>query len=388
MEKIIFIGEYRFPSDYAACNRVLYMAQCAHIAGYEPFVIGKGNMQFKNEIREYKNVKYTSMQHRTISTWEKVLLLFYRHFSYKRSLRQYISQDDVKAIIIYASASARYVPQTIKLCNKMGIKCICDISEWYDKKQFASASRNINYHIFSYMFNHWFEKAKNVICCSDLVYNRFVKKGCQCLKINAILDMDEYTPVMKTENSAVRTLVYFGDAGKKDHLLEIFKAFDQLGQEEKNKISIKVIGMVFLRLKKLFAEFGYDLKSDSGIQIIGRLPKEELIEHIKTADYSILLRPNERYANAGFPSKVAESMALGTPMFCNLTSDLNDYLSEKNAVILDNCSVESIVKALRQQVLCYSNERIDAQRKAAYETAKNCFDISNFVNVFSDFLNE
>lgn len=376
MEKVIFIGEYNFPSSFAASNRVLYMAKCAQKSGYDTLVIGKGRMKESDFFDTYKGICYTSMQPKAVPIWKKILLFPNRHFAYRRVLKKQIMQGNVKAVIIYASSSARYVPQVIKLCRKMGVKCICDISEWYDKKQFAHGRWNLNYQIFSYMFNHWFEKASNIICCSELVKGFFEKKGCNCLKINGIIDVSEYSPDFTVHHPI--TLIYSGVAGKKDYLVEFFQAFDRLKEEEKTKIKIKIVGMSKDYLSNLFKELGYSFSLDPKIEILDHMPKNQLIEHIKNADYSILLRPNERYANAGFASKVPESMALGTPMMCNITSDLGDYLTSQNAVILSDCSVDEILKAIRERILIFSDDERIQQRKSALEQAKKSFDLSVF----------
>ena len=73
-----------------------------------------------------------------------------------------------------------------------------------------------------------------------------------------------------------------------------------------------------------------------------------MIDLIKDADFVPLLRPQiVRYAQAGFPTKVPESLSLGTPIICNLTSDLGDFIrDESEGIICRDYSIDAFVEAL------------------------------------------
>ncbi len=386
MDKVVFIGEYKFPSNFASCNRVLNMAKCVKLSGYDPLIIGKGKMD-DDVYSVYNEITYTSMQPKQLSKFKKIILFPYRHLSYKRALKKEVLKNKkIKAVIIYASSSARYVPQVIKLCKKNGIKCVCDISEWYDKKQFKYGIFNLNYLIFTYMFKRWFKRADSIICCSDLVKNHFEKEGCSCLLINGIIDIKEYDPSFEIPNQT--TLIYSGVAGKKDNLVDLLRAYDSLDDIDKDKINIKIIGMSRSYLKNLLKEMDYELKEDEHIKIYDRMSHDDLFVQIRESSYSVLLRPNKRYANAGFASKVPESLALGTPMFCNITSDLGRYLNDKNSIIVKDCSTESIAVALNKLIHDINADAISEHRKKAYNIAKNNFDIHCFVDEFKCFIEE
>src|SRR5208282_6294467 len=66
----------------------------------------------------------------------------------------------------------------------------------------------------------------------------------------------------------------------------------------------------------------------SRLQFVGRMPHSEALQTLAGMDFSILLRPNLRYAHAGFPTKLGESLAMGVPVICNLTSDLGMYVRD------------------------------------------------------------
>jgi glycosyltransferase involved in cell wall biosynthesis len=86
----------------------------------------------------------------------------------------------------------------------------------------------------------------------------------------------------------------------------------------------------------------------------GYVCREEVLRLLQDADFSVLIRPTGGYADAGFPTKVPESLAAGCPVLGNITSDLGTYLIDgQNAVV---CSVASgssevSVVAVRQAIL-------------------------------------
>jgi len=119
----------------------------------------------------------------------------------------------------------------------------------------------------------------------------------------------------------------------------------------------------------------------------GRIPYEQVKEKIAEADFTVLLRPQMRYANAGFPTKVGESMACGTPVICNVTSDLGRYVEDGvNGIICENETKEACAEALKK-ALALSNEQIKQMRENAVNTARESFDYNAYINRVGDFLN-
>jgi hypothetical protein len=70
-----------------------------------------------------------------------------------------------------------------------------------------------------------------------------------------------------------------------------------------------------------------------------------LKSELMNSDFTLLLRENNESNNAGFPTKVAESISLGVPPLLNFTSDIKDYLYDKiNCIeIPDIHNLEEIV---------------------------------------------
>ena len=104
------------------------------------------------------------------------------------------------------------------------------------------------------------------------------------------------------------------------------------------------------------------------------------------ADFTVLVRTTLPYANAGFPTKFAESLSLGIPVVANLTSDISKYLIDgKSGIVLEDDSVESCLVGLRR-ILSLDQSQIIQMKKQSREIAEASFSIVSYNDMMYDFL--
>ena len=101
----------------------------------------------------------------------------------------------------------------------------------------------------------------------------------------------------------------------------------------------------------------------------------------------ILIRSSTaRYAKAGFPTKVVESLMSSTPVILNMTSDLGMYLKDGyDCIEVEHEDPESIVRALRR-ALALTPEQKDQMKKNARKTAEENFDYRLYIEEFGKFI--
>lgn len=90
---------------------------------------------------------------------------------------------------------------------------------------------------------------------------------------------------------------------------------------------------------------------------------------VASSDFLLMARRPLRFANAGFPFKVAESMMLGTPMMVNKFSDIDLYLENgMDSIILEgfeeDCIFEGIMKSSKLNSNQLNNLKKNAKLKA------------------------
>ena len=116
---------------------------------------------------------------------------------------------------------------------------------------------------------------------------------------------------------------------------------------ERNRFKLDLYGFEVESLYKYGLDKNIFKKLDGIVVCHGKIPYTLVKDKIAEADYTILVRPQKRYANAGFPTKVGESLACGTPVITNITSDLDKYLTDMgNCVICKDETIDSCKKAL------------------------------------------
>ena len=116
----------------------------------------------------------------------------------------------------------------------------------------------------------------------------------------------------------------------------------------------------------------------------GRVPHDEAVRFVQNSDFTVLLRdPSLRYAKAGFPTKTVESLASGTPIVCNLSSDLDLYFKDgENVFIAEDHMPQSLRKSLENAINASAEQR-KKMRINARKTAEKFFDYKNYIEIFS-----
>jgi glycosyltransferase involved in cell wall biosynthesis len=78
-------------------------------------------------------------------------------------------------------------------------------------------------------------------------------------------------------------------------------------------------------------------------EFLGQASHIKAIQEVKAADWSIIIREDNKVVKAGFPTKVVESISCGTPVIANDFSNILDYLNDKNSII---CKVDDLQSAI------------------------------------------
>jgi len=103
------------------------------------------------------------------------------------------------------------------------------------------------------------------------------------------------------------------------------------------------------------------------------------------AHFAVLLRSNERFAQAGFPTKVVEALAAGLPLITNVTSDIDQYVRDGvEGFLVDDCSERALAKGI-QRALGTSPEKLIEMSVACRRQAEVSFDYRNYVTQLSQF---
>ena len=382
MKKAIIITENKYPSGDAGAVRQHSFAKMFESIGFNVIVVGYGEAT-NGKFCEYDGIKYISFRAKSKKNFVRLInrVLFGLHTI------AFLHRNAVDADVIMVVDTLPYAFKLIKrFADARGITLIHDSVEWYSEEEFPNGSNNIQYKLKEKTNTSIIGKGWRVVAISQCLYEHFSRTSDKVIRIPVVMDIANIEYSKSTNNTKVK-FVYAGSPGLKDNLKEIVEGFSLLSKKQLQQVELHIVG---ISKHQLVDMCGIDVKMmemlDDSLIVYGRLTRDETLQKIRDADYSVLLRQAQlRYAKAGFPTKIVESLACGTPPMCNISSDLSDYLQDgENAVIIEGQTPQDVKDAIIKALL-YKEKDIDL-RTVARKTAENYFDYNQYIDVFKDLL--
>lgn len=367
------------PNEDAGAVRQHSFAKAFKSIGFEVLEVGMGYTK-QYEIYEYDDSKYVSLRNEISKNRGSFEYLF----EHKKKLK-FLLETQLKYckfdVIMFRGLPYNTLQYLKRYARKNDTVLIYDCVEWYSPQQFKKGRFDLLY-IQQNMYNKvWIDRPIRVIAISNYLYKNFQSKGIEVVYIPVIMDIKEIQ-YEKTKIANKLILLYAGQPGKKDYLKEVIEGLLLLTKHEQEKVELRIIGTT---QNQLIENTGLTVEQinilRNSISIIGRVKREEVLNQLSTADFTVLLRSTtQRYAKAGFPTKVVESLASGTPVMLNLTSDLGNYIHDmKEGIIIEDCTSDAFAVAIRKALSLNRNELISMQKNARDSAVKN-FDYIHYVN--------
>lgn len=374
--EILLVNTGFYPDKDAGSTRVTIFAKMLKELRHHPVVASYSN--FDNySIENIDGIDYVSLIPRM------------RYF--KKSIAELLTKQIVKPDVIWIYWAP--LPAFIFLknyCKKNNIKLVHDSVEWFSA---YSLKEKLSYNYLEriitnkYIINRRF----NVISISSFLNNYYSNKKIKSIRIPILMDIVKMNCSKKFSNDGKIHLLYAGSPshgkGKssKDDLMTIFNALSNLSNETSDKIKFVILG---LNNEQILDIYGFDIKKCKvEIEALGRVPRNVVLEKLQDTHFTLLLRDaNAIYAKAGFPTKAVESLSTGTPLICNLSSDLNLYLKDfENSIILEKNNVDSLVKAFDRIINLNYNDYLKLSENAR-KTALDNFYYKLYLKELEEFL--
>lgn len=379
MYQFYYIAETQFDLRDAVSNRIVNNIKAITSKNDCVFtIIGYG---------ESKEIIYDGITIKNVKKGkgliQKLFYFVFRGFFVSKLLSKELIQP---GILIYYGCSFRFLFPLRRYALKKKIKIICDIAEWYNPSHLPAGGKLSPLSLdVSLGLKYSVPKCDGVIAISTFLENYFISQNVKTIRIPVLVDtikLEKTAFNIESFNEKYINLIYAGFPGKKDLIWNVIEAVEKLSQEKIN-IRLHILGPT---LDELGIKSVNHLVSS--IICYGRINQEIVPEYLKQADFSILIRPDQRYAQAGFPTKFVESLNAGLPVIANLTSDLSYYLKEGyNGFIVKDCSANSIMEVLKK-VVVLNKSKIKIMKSNSVLTAEENFDYRLFSGRFSKFFNE
>lgn len=376
----VFIVACSFPYGDASSIRAQNICRMLHAAGHHVHVIAD---YVSSEFQE--SVPYCTYE----TLFEKQQSLLKRYLVPKASiavLKEYCANNVVDVIISNARFD-RY-NALVYFCKECDYKLIIENCEWYHYSSFKLKLLDYRYWKNERMLRAGFAKADGFVSISRLLDEHNKSFGRPSVRIPTIIDVLNARCNLSCSNSK-NMIIYAGSLGNsKEFLAPAIKILAE-NLDFQNKIQFHIYGP---NRQKVLANIGGDeqllYKAGDSVVIHGRVPQKEIHEIMMKADFQLFIRPLRRSSDAGFPTKLGESMTAGTPVITNNTGDIGLYLKDGyNGYLLKDNSPSSVLEAFEKIVSLTKKER-EAMRRHARQTAEENFDFRNYIESTQHFINQ
>ncbi len=388
LKYIIYTGVLFMPDKNAASQRAIAISKLIEKCGYVPIIVGMNPDITEDNIikteKVYMGIKYYEMKYPNSSfKWIKML------FDYKKiiGIIDFLGRNNCKAIIAMDYFSPA-LNSLMKYCNKNKLKLILDSVDWFGKSNYAfpkNIIKNIDTFIrmrilnkrsdyliviSKYLENYYKKNANHIICLPGIYY------------LSTKLAYDKY----KIKND-YRTISFVGSPGRKCEKEKIDWVIEAICRNCESGIKIKFIiaGIDEEILRKNRPDLFALPNFNEFIEIRGRISHSECNEIISKSDFTVIIRENTRLSNAGFPTKLGESFAFGTPVLVTPTSDICDYIPNGYGFISDSCTytdVEKLILKLKD----VSNEEIVHMHEVVIRN--NPLEYDKFIDLFKTIIDD
>ena len=390
---VIYTGSFRFPIGDAGAARVLGIGKALRTAGFE-VVFGGGEAEGRPEDRNefggyrYQGFAYVPQGHLfrdDSGPWRRVLQMGRAGKETLRWIERH-RPHGIAAIIAYDPST----PLLLRLKRYAGrhrIRLVVDLTEWPTGRNLPGGllgARNLD---SEFRLRYLYRQSDNVIGVSSFLAEYYRRASCRTVRIPPLVDLDDPKwNAPSGENAASLQLIYAGTPGNKDLLGNILRGL-LFPEGRAVKAELHLVGVTQEQAARLCGG-SLQQSGDGNARVIcyDRISQNEVPRRLAAADFSVLLRPDEKYAHAGFPTKLAESLSAGTPAIVNATSDIAEYVRDgREGFIVPGHSPEAFAATLRK-IAAIPRERIRDMKHLAKQRACEVFDYRSYRSVLQEFL--
>ena len=284
---VLYIGGFELPDKNAAAQRVVGIAKSLRDLGYK--------VVFINAIKNCKEKKYEIKRYFGFKTIE-----YGREDSLDYLVGAFTVINHIKHIkpniVIAYNYPAFSLSKINNYCKSNAIKCIADVTEWYDAKDGNIIHRIIKKVDTECRMRYVHKKLSGIIAISRYLYD-YYKNDLKTVMIPPTVDIaDEKWNVPVNKSDKFTTFVYAGSpSAEKEKLDLVVDAIETIARSK--PVQLNVVGIT----RNQFIQM-YSWKKELSEYIVfwGRIDHKESLKIVKNADWSIVLRDNTRLVKAGF----------------------------------------------------------------------------------------
>jgi glycosyltransferase involved in cell wall biosynthesis len=366
-KNVLYVGGFNLPDKNAAAQRVMANGLLFMKSGYNVYYIDIKTDEvisdhfLENEFEDFKYFVKSQPYPKNKKEW----FSYITDISFVKKSIEFDLNFKPDIIVVY-NYPAISLLRLISYCKNKKIKLIADVTEWY------LPQGNLLFKIVkgfdSYLRMRFLHKRLNgIIVISKFLENYYKDCNIVCLPplINKKSKKWKKSEVIDAEKL---NLIYVGDVshGNKDKLDIIINSLNRIKNHVQD-FKFTIVGASKSQYVEVFGDESLSSITDDYLVFLERQPHEKVIEKIKNADYTIFLRNNNLSNKAGFPTKLVESLACGTPVITNESSNILDFLVESETGFLLPSIKNNEIDASLKIILNVSKTHIVKMKDKSHE---------------------
>lgn len=326
---IAYVGPVEFPEGGAAARRIFGNAKALVEAGYDVVIVsGQPPAPGCEIIDVAPGIRCVSVNERDAEHLPKVLRYARYALMGARSRRWLDAQTSLPAAVILYSGYSPYLLQFMGWARRRGVALLFDAVEWY-------AAPNLSgFMVSPYLWNTelamrvLIPQLDGVVAISRALESYYRGRGLPVARVPPLFDPAEIVPSLPEPGDGVPLrLVYSGSPGRKD-LIDIVIETVIRRDAGAGSLRLEIVGLSEAELRSRLP-----LRKRGGVipkclVAHGKVSHARSMELVGQADFTVFLRHVNRVSTNGFPTKFVESLAMGTPVITNITSDLAEHLRD------------------------------------------------------------
>lgn len=377
MNKVLIVTDLSFPKGSAMASRLLSFCHIFHDLGYSVDVITTKSEDEKNKWIDKGFYSYYVVN----SNRSYGLQTLLGNENIKNAVDKYLDKNDVD--FVFTTSLNMNFNRVYKTCIKHNKKIILEQCEWYDPSSFKFYQYDPRYINFNTNIKKRYLNVDGVISISRLLNDYYQSNDVKTIRIPSIVDIDEKKYNDDINNEKIH-LIYTGNASRSKELLKpILLALNN--NKYKDKFIFDIYG---LTKQQLLNNINDETLLSDDVQCYGFIGQDKIEEKLLESDYQIFIRPNRRSSNAGFPTKLCESMSAGTPIITNDTGDIGLYLKDGYNGFVCKGNEEKDIEEVFDKILNLNRENYTNIRKNARKSAKDNFDYRNYLEIVKKLIEE
>ncbi|MDR3414060.1 MAG: glycosyltransferase [Formivibrio sp.] len=393
--RIFYVGGFRFPDGDAAAHRVYGIGKALRDSGYEVVFLGAESAGRPQDAIPGIGYSFDDFQYQPAGNEGNDLLhrafrLWHTHLSGLSVMARLKKHWTDSSVAVFAyQASSPLLAQLRCFCHRRNAVLVSDVVEWYDRRH-ITGGRFGPFALDSEIRMRFVNRLSDgIIAISRYLESYYGRVGIPTLRVPALVNLDTKCWNNLTSKPSCESrikLAFVGIAGQKDLVVNAIRGIACLGPQAR-AIELSLVGPSAQELRiALGRESGLLNTLRNSLRFTGRLPHTEALGRLAQADFSIILRPDQRFAHAGFPTKLVESLAMGVPVICNLTSDIGLYVRDgQEGLIVQDSSPEAFADGLKR-ILGLTFAQRTAMRHHARHRAEQSFDYRNWAEPLGRFM--